>query len=602
MHGIPKLDTNMPKVTEGPGTPKHLAALPKPPTHRELAAAAEAGDVERVSALLKAGAPIHPPNETYGTWPPALHAAAKAGHLDTVRLLLDAGADADQADAFGSNPLHVAAISGRCSIARLILDETGMDVDVPDRAGRTPLQEAVQGGSLETARMLLDRGANPNSEDDRKRTPLSKAHDKLDETPDVEEAMAALLIAAGANTMMGDFHLRPTGLMLAAQSGDIERGRAALRSKPEELDAFHFRKGTALHVAAKAGDDEFASLLLEAGASTALSGTNVPAPLHLAAGAGHLRVVSLLLDGMDRDGGCEWPEDVATRALRPASANGHIEVVVALLGAGADPVCTESDETTALDRSKSPEIRAVLTNAAIAQRRRRPPTKPLPDAEAQAKALVSEGPGSRRIPSRSVLQAAVKAQSVETVEALLNAGAAFEPIGTPDAWSSPSVTVARESARRPKPSRINPELRKRLKLFASGLGGGLRDFAWDAANDEEALAWVNSHPGSVNAHYVDALTPLHMAAAYDLPATCARLIELGAYLEKESHNEGTPLELAAKRSGSETVRMLLDAGARITTGSYGVLMTACKAGNAPAAIALLEAGADPNAPTDNPWE
>ena len=190
---------------------------------------------------------------------------------------------------------------------------------------------------------------------------------------------------------------------------------------------------------------------------------------------------------------------------------------------------------------------------------------------------------------------------METVEALLNAGAAFEPIGTPDAWSSPSVTVARESARRPKPSRINPELRKTLKLFASGLGGGLRDFAWDAANDEEALAWVNSHPGSVNAHYVDALTPLHMAAAYDLPATCARLIELGAYLEKESHNEGTPLELAAKRSGSETVRMLLDAGARITTGSYGVLMTACRAGNAPAAIALLEAGADPNAPTDNPW-
>jgi ankyrin repeat protein len=121
-----------------------------------LMSLSRAGDVERVSFLLKVGAEAGA-RDTWG-WTP-LHLASYAGHEPVVRLLLDKGADVNARWTTHSTPLHLASSFGHEPVVRLLLDK-GADMGATATNGWTALHCASREGYEPVVRLLLDRGAD----------------------------------------------------------------------------------------------------------------------------------------------------------------------------------------------------------------------------------------------------------------------------------------------------------------------------------------------------------------------------------------------------------------------------------------------------------
>lgn len=144
--------------------------------------AAAIGDLERVGTSLDRRP------EALDSYSPegftALALAAHFGHTSVMRLLLDRGADANRlaTHRLAVTPLH-AALFGRQVDAALLLIERGADVRLArggsgwKRAGWTPLHYAAGMGFVSLVGPLLARGADPSSIDEEGKTPLDVALD-----------------------------------------------------------------------------------------------------------------------------------------------------------------------------------------------------------------------------------------------------------------------------------------------------------------------------------------------------------------------------------------------------------------------------------------
>ena len=582
-----------------------LCLLAATQDYSDLLDAVDSGSLRRVADLISAGVPVDPPRcsgggvqDPRGT---ALHAAARGGHSVLVRLLLRRGADKVSLEPCGARPIHVAALNGHTRCVAVLLAH-GVSVDQLDRDGRTPLQEAVQGGYLDTARLLVAAGANPNAEDRQGRSALAKVYDKLDGQHPAAAPMRALLLAAGATDAKNSSRdgkrtvLCMTPLQAAVDAGDRVEASRLLRAHPQSVHVEHFRAGTPLHMAARQGDADMAGLLLAAGAKPNARtsrgrelGSN-ETPLLCAIDAADPATVRALLAALPEPKAEHLTAPALHRAARHPDGDAVLEL---LLAAGADPRDQENDET-ARDVAATAAMRERLRGIMVAGNPA-PCRRPLANAAALAKLIAAEGPRSARLPpgGRLPLHAAADARATDVIELLLNAGAELSDYDTPVGWSASEVTPLR----RPRlPAWGGQELRD----YVEGVSDGMVDLDWRQVTDEQAEAWCNSHPNDADNHYPGALTPLHMAAAFDMPRTVAALVRHGARLEKKTHLGDTPLMFAARRAGAVTVRALLEAGAdlRVVGRSQCPLHEACVAGNAAAAGALIDAGADVNAPAN----
>ena len=116
---------------------------------------------------------------------------------------------------------------------------------------------------------------------------------------------------------------------------DVQSGLRALQD-PNVTSSYGL---TPLHLAAHAGHLDTVRILLEAGAKTEPP-TPGATPLHMASRAGHLHIVQLLVDsGADK----EAPEADAMRPLHLAVREGHLETVRLLLSLRADIEAQDKD-------------------------------------------------------------------------------------------------------------------------------------------------------------------------------------------------------------------------------------------------------------------
>ncbi len=228
--------------------------------------------------------------------------AAERADWDGVRKLLKEGADAKAAQADGMTALHWAAQHDNPEIARSLI-QAGAKAAAANRYGVTPLSLACVNGGEALVALLLEAGADPQ---------------------------AAL---SGGET----------ALLTASRTGRVGPVKALL-ARGARVEAKDEKGQTALMWAAADGHAAVVELLLAAGADARARLKSGFTPFLFAARNGRADVVRILLKagvapgeaietkargrGMAGDG---------TSALLLAVENGHFELAMELVRAGADP-------------------------------------------------------------------------------------------------------------------------------------------------------------------------------------------------------------------------------------------------------------------------
>ncbi len=238
----------------------------------------------------------------------ALADAAEQRDTARVRALLDARVDVNAAQIDGTTALHWAAYHDDAETAALLV-RAGANVNAVNRYGVPPLALACTNGSAGIVTLLLAAGADANA------------------------------------TMKGG----ETVLMLAARSGNVEAVKALLVHGAKH-EARERRGQTALMWAAAEGHDASVRALVEAGADINATVDSGFTPFFFAVREGHMDVVRTFLKAginvnatlQRREGGSGDPAQYkpvgrTTSPLLLAVQNGHFELAIALVDAGANP-------------------------------------------------------------------------------------------------------------------------------------------------------------------------------------------------------------------------------------------------------------------------
>ena len=246
------------------------------------------------------------------------HAADKAPLADAaehrngalVRELLAKSADVNAAQVDGMTALHWAVNNDDAELAGLLV-RSRANVNATNRYGVPPLSTACTNGNAALVRLLLDAGANANAS------------------------------LPGGETV----------LMTAARVGSLEAVKALL-ARGANPNAQERRDQTALMWAAAEGHATVVRALIEAGSTINATLPSGFTPLFFAVREGHIDVVRVLLEA-----GVNVNETLQPKADRPASPlgtnykpirkgtsplmlaveNGHFDLAMALVEAGADP-------------------------------------------------------------------------------------------------------------------------------------------------------------------------------------------------------------------------------------------------------------------------
>lgn len=294
----------------------------------EIHEAVTAGNLDRVTELLRSDpALVRSPSEA-GCAELPLHLAAMQGQVEIARLLLQSGADIDGFDRDESTPLHVAALHRKSEMVRFLLDQ-GADVNRRDKNGAYALSFAISGGDPTAIQMILDAGADLNHVSPQGGTLLPSAcmrglWDLVD-----------LLLERGVDINQGDRN-GTTPMHWVAYRDDAARVAEMLR-RGAKASAADSNGMVPLHAAAERGALGTAKALLDAGADPNAANRLGMTPLMYASiphGANPEMIRLLVSRGAD-------PNKSSARFNAPlsvAAQRGNADIAAALLDGGADPM------------------------------------------------------------------------------------------------------------------------------------------------------------------------------------------------------------------------------------------------------------------------
>jgi len=359
--------------------------------------ASAGGFPDVVKLLIEKGSDVNKRHIQGGS---ALLEAATAGNVSVIQHLLKAGADPFVIDLEGVTTLISAASQGHTEATKLFLEKQ-VDINAVANSGGTALMYAAGGGHNETTKILLDAKADINIVV--KATPEYKeqvTQALLERKEGVEphkDGVTALIVAAqeghigtvmllieaGADITVKDED-GSTALLMAVKGNHAATAKYLIEHGANPNDIFIDEKGKAHNLLMEAivlNNTEFATLLIEKGASTSyvddegvtiitqaayqgqleivkkLLATTDPKdvvkanneginPLIASASEGHKEILKLILESKlidinvkDKDG---------TNALMAAAVRGHKECVSLLLEYKADVNAQNVDGHTAL--------------------------------------------------------------------------------------------------------------------------------------------------------------------------------------------------------------------------------------------------------------
>jgi ankyrin repeat protein len=234
-----------------------------------IADAAEHRDTALIRTLVDKKADV---NATQVDGTTALHWAAYYEDADTVALLLRAGANVNAANRYGVPPLIVACTNGNAAVVKLLL-EAGADANTVAKGGETALMIAARSGKVDAVKALLVRGARHEARERRGQTALMWA------AAEGHAPVVKALIESGAEmNVMIDSGFTP--FLFAVREGHLEVVRALLEAGAKVNEPLRRRE--------KAPGGPVDSALYKSGRDTS--------PLMLAVQNGHFELAIALVD------------------------------------------------------------------------------------------------------------------------------------------------------------------------------------------------------------------------------------------------------------------------------------------------------------------
>jgi ankyrin repeat protein len=442
--------------------------------------AARGGSLEVVRALVAAGADVNrrewhehsaaaawAANEERATVAaylcalpqadPSAHIAAAAwlGDVALVRAFIARGADVEERGLRGATCLMLAAQRGHVGVVAALV-AAGADVAAVSDGDHTVLMHAVRGGSLEVVAALLAAGADVAAVSDGDHTVLM--HAVRGGSLEVVRA----LVAAGADVNRRD----SSGRTAAAWAADEERATVAayLCALPQADPSAHIPAACSL------GDVALVRALVARGAGVEERGARRATCLMLAAQRGHVEVVAALLEA-----GADVAVEVGPHCWSALYFSmGRPAVLAALLegfevgGDAARQAVLDGalhEAVAALPPEGVESVRLLVAAGANVNARAR--------VEVQVVAIVARlWAGEADVPGeaadgRSALSAAVGAGNVAAARLLLDAGADVRGL---DREASPQEEVR---LRCRKPEAVPALLAALAGAAAAGGGGGV---------------------------------------------------------------------------------------------------------------------------------
>jgi len=318
-------------------------------------AAAEEGHADTVLALIQGGA--NPNTLTMAVTP--LHLAAQYNRPDVAKILIqDAACDVNtRSYTDGATALYYAAGHGFTAVVKEILESPHVNTSITQkRSGGFPLFYAAIMNQEATFFQLMNAGADVHQTCPDGNTALSGAINAL--CVGCIKALlthkdARHLVLESGNTLMGFGRAYSLSSLSTAVTAPHSPKRnkiiSLLLNKAKEysreeggnallhryVNSVSLRDGaTALHYAARQGDELTCSMLLERGADvqTRMQDTHTHSPtvLYLAVHSGNVKLVALLLlHGADPNDGLSPPSNVTP--LLAAIDKGNTKIAIMLL-------------------------------------------------------------------------------------------------------------------------------------------------------------------------------------------------------------------------------------------------------------------------------
>lgn len=288
--------------------------------------AARFNQAEIATLLLRARANVAATTRIGGYTP--LHVAAENGAGDVVALLVKAGANPNAAGEVGVTPLHLAAIQGDVRAVKALIDaKATVDAREP-QWGQTPLMIAAAKGRTEAVKLLLAAGADHKVAAKAMDVMASAAIDRQSKMRR-NQVLAEAREREGAKDKAG-WQPKPAVVQAAVKAANEVDNQVATSAA---LDgAAQARAAEEQRLMAQGGpglDDDAPGYTELIGAQGGLTS------LLLAVREGHAAVVQALLAG-----GADIHQVSAgdkTSPLLMATINGHYDLALDLIKAGANP-------------------------------------------------------------------------------------------------------------------------------------------------------------------------------------------------------------------------------------------------------------------------
>jgi ankyrin repeat protein len=238
-----------------------------------------AGNVNSAERLVNFGADSNTRNNLGDT---PLHLAVSSGQNNMVNLLLLWGAPIHARNSQGRSPYETALFVSPGMVSTLLTKDR---IQMADDNGASPLHIAIrEGAPLSLIRVIIDQGARLSPVDSGGRSPLRLAVDQE------YWELAKILADAGADpfTIAGDGKT-PGELVIMKGPGPI---RAVFSGKA--IGARDSSGNTILHYAARIGNAETISMLLQLGANKSIRNVSSESPADIARRWARMDTLSML--------------------------------------------------------------------------------------------------------------------------------------------------------------------------------------------------------------------------------------------------------------------------------------------------------------------